>query len=119
MNDLRVDCRGLACPQPVLKTREALDQGEVAHLTVLVDNPAAQENVSRFLRSCGYQTQVAESAEGFAVTGRRQGLETCVVLPEEQPSPAAKKIMVLVGTDRLGRGDDELGASSWPTSSPP
>jgi len=49
MKAKRLDCRGLACPHPVLKTKELLDQGEAPHLTVLVDNPAAQENVGRFL----------------------------------------------------------------------
>jgi len=46
----QLDCRGLACPIPVIKNKEVIDQGEVEKLTVLVDNPAAKENVSRFFQ---------------------------------------------------------------------
>ncbi len=48
MAEKQLDCRGLACPNPVIKTKEIIDQGDVQQLTVLVDNAAAQENVSRF-----------------------------------------------------------------------
>ena len=49
-----LDCRGLACPQPVMRTRDALEQGRPQELLVLVDNAAASENVSRFLRRSGW-----------------------------------------------------------------
>ena len=38
-----LDCRGLACPQPVMRTRDALEQGRPQELIVLVDNAAASE----------------------------------------------------------------------------
>ncbi len=49
MTEEKLDCRGLACPNPVLKTKALVERGGVARLSVLVDNPAAKENVSRFL----------------------------------------------------------------------
>lgn len=53
-----LDCRGLACPQPVMRTRDALEQGRPQELLVLVDNAAASENVSRFLRRSGFTVSV-------------------------------------------------------------
>ena len=53
-----LDCRGLACPQPVMRTRDALEQGRPQELLVLVDNAAASENVSRFLRRSGFEVSV-------------------------------------------------------------
>jgi selenium metabolism protein YedF len=109
MKNQELDCRGQACPQPVLKTKEIVDQGDVLQLTVLVDNEAARENVSRFLERSGYQVQVGGQGSDLAVTGTRI---------QEIPGQAARdtweetelrKILVLVGTDRLGTGDDELG----------
>lgn len=109
MKNQELDCRGENCPQPVLKTKEIVDQGDVLQLTVLVDNEAARENVSRFLERSGYQVQIAGQGSDLAVTGTRQ---------QESPGQAARdtweeaelrKILVLVGTDRLGTGDDELG----------
>nr|MBP7516753.1 sulfurtransferase TusA family protein [Desulfobulbus sp.] len=43
MNHPTLDCLGLPCPQPVLRTKEALDQG-ARTVTVLVDNEASQQN---------------------------------------------------------------------------
>ncbi|MDI6853282.1 MAG: sulfurtransferase-like selenium metabolism protein YedF [Deltaproteobacteria bacterium] len=108
MAEKYLDCRGLACPNPVLKTKELIDQGDVAKLTVLVDNPAAKENVGRFLNRAGFEVQVAEEAGGFAVTGRR-GVILSGAEKAETREQAAQKILVLIGTDRVGTGDDVLG----------
>lgn len=51
---LFLDCSGLACPQPVLTTKRAVESEGPRRLEVLVDNEAAFENVSRFLSSNGY-----------------------------------------------------------------
>jgi selenium metabolism protein YedF len=109
MAEEKLDCRGLACPSPIIKTKEIVDRGEVEQLTVLVDNPAAQENVSRFLQRSGFEVRVEEQAGTFAVSGRRRAAALapgpgtgCEVAP-------AQKILVLIGTDRLGTGDDTLG----------
>jgi selenium metabolism protein YedF len=107
MTEKTLDCRGLACPSPVLKTKEVVDQGDVARLTVLVDNQAAQENVSRFLQRSGYEVRVAEQDGALAVLGR-QGAAAAPACTGPEPA-APQKILVLIGTDRLGTGDDVLG----------
>jgi len=109
MQSRELDCRGLACPHPVLKTKEILDQGVVLHLTVLVDNPAAQENVSRFLERSGYEVRVATSESALAVTGTRGQARAGEPSGEAWEEVAPRKILVLIGTDRLGTGDDVLG----------
>jgi selenium metabolism protein YedF len=109
MSEKTLDCRGLACPNPVIKTKELIDQGEVQQLTVLVDNPAAQENVSRFLQRAGFEVKAEGQGDSLAITGARKDTGTCQVLVET-PEEAGRKILVLMGADRLGRGDDLLGA---------
>jgi selenium metabolism protein YedF len=108
MSEKSLDCRGLACPNPVIKTKEIIDRGDVRQLTVLVDNAAAQENVSRFMQRAGFQVQVEKKADAFAVKGRRAAAGTCEVMVPEAEG-AAKKILVLMGCDTLGRGDEFLG----------
>ncbi len=104
-----LDCRGLACPNPVIKTKELIDRGDVPQLTVLVDNPAAQENVSRFLQRAGFEVRVEENQGTFAVSGSRGAAETCqIMVPEARETP--HKILVLMGSDTLGRGDNFLGS---------
>ena len=57
----QLDCRGLACPQPVMRTRDALAAGTSA-LEVLVDNEPARENVRRFLEGRGFTVAAARKA---------------------------------------------------------
>ena len=109
MAEKELDCRGLACPNPVIKTKEVIDQGEVERLTILVDNAAAEENVRRFLQRSGYEVRVEEEAGTFAVMGRKGELAAAAA-PRAGPEPEpTQKILILISTDRLGRGDDTLG----------
>ena len=108
MSEKTLDCRGLACPNPVIKTKELIDRGDVKQLTVLVDNAAAQENVSRLLQRAGFEVSVEPRGDAAAVTGTRAEAGPCQVFVEP-PAEAQRKILVLMGADRLGRGDDVLG----------
>ena len=47
-----LDCRGLQCPQPVIRCREAIRDATPDKMIVVVDNLAAVENVNRFLFVC-------------------------------------------------------------------
>lgn len=109
MTSRELDCRGQACPHPVLKTKEIVDQGDVPEVTVLVDNDAARENVSRFLERAGYEVQVTASGSDFAVTGTRDQEAVPLSPKDTWEETALHKILVLVGTDRMGTGDDDLG----------
>lgn len=49
-----LDCVGLFCPQPLFQTREAIDglkPGEI--LEMLSDDPAAEEDIKRFVKRTG------------------------------------------------------------------
>ncbi len=108
-----LDCRGLACPQPVLKAKELLEREAPVLVEVLVDNAAASQNVSRFLGSQGYQAQVAAQGADFLVRAERQPGQPVQAPPPEVFTCATgseQRILVLVRSDTLGRGDDSLGA---------
>lgn len=109
MKEEHLDCRGLACPTPVLKVKDVLDRTSAPRVTVVVDNAAAKENVSRFLSRAGYQVQVQEDGPDYVVVGSREAQESCEVTVAAK-EPEASRILVLVGTARLGSGDDGLGA---------
>ncbi len=107
----KIDCRGLACPAPVLQVKEAIEQERPPALEVAVDNDAARENVSRFLTHQGYEVAVTEEGGIHRVIATLQG-KAPPVPPAESKAPSGEhaKIVILVGSDRMGRGDDELGA---------
>jgi selenium metabolism protein YedF len=109
-----LDARGLACPAPVLMTKEAVEKDRLNTVEVIVDNEAAKENVSRFLGSQQFSVSTSEEENDYKIYAQRQGyMVGTISKPEDSPQPTAsgqkQKIMVLIATDRLGIGDDELG----------
>jgi selenium metabolism protein YedF len=114
-----IDCRKLDCPAPVLTTKKVLEAERLEHVSVLVDNDAAVENVSRFLGYQGYDVSV-ESGHAFSrVSGEFNGeypekilaeKENRETVPEESPNEKVKT-MVLVTSQFFGQGDDELGSA--------
>ncbi|BEQ16373.1 sulfurtransferase-like selenium metabolism protein YedF [Desulfoferula mesophila] len=107
-----LDCKGLACPQPVMRAKELLEKEAPDSLEVLVDNQAAGQNVQRFLQSQGYEAEVTAQGADFLITGRRDpGREVQAPPPDVYTcSTEDARILVFVRTDTLGRGDDKLGA---------
>jgi len=101
-----LDCRQDQCPTPVVETRRLLLAEPGMPLTVLVGDQTARENVSRMAESQGYQVSVTPAEAGFAL------LLTPGTAPdrEEVSPPVTGKTVALITSDRLGSGDDELGA---------
>ena len=105
----KIDARGLACPAPVLQTKNAVDKEAPDKVEVLVNNEAAKQNVSRFLESQNYGVLVEQVGTDFHVTGKREGEVVASETPATETGAEQKKIMVMVATDHIGHGDDELG----------
>jgi selenium metabolism protein YedF len=105
-----LDCRGLACPAPVLQTKQKIEKENLSQINVIVDNQAAKENVSRFLGTQKFDVSIEQKGTDFYITGKR-GTGATPSQPSVAPQPDAekKKIMVMIATDRMGYGDDVLG----------
>jgi selenium metabolism protein YedF len=109
----KIDARGLACPAPVLQAKAVLQEEKPSALTVVVDNPASQQNVQRFLESQGFQTVIERREADYLVIGTcGPGSQDLVqASPEPEKEIDTKKILVMCTTDRMGFGDDDLGLS--------
>jgi selenium metabolism protein YedF len=105
-----LDCRGLACPAPVLQTKQLLEKENPAAIKVIVDNEAARQNVTRFLEHQKFQVTVEKLGADLHLLGTKSGEVRGIEKTAPPPEGAHKKIMVMVSSDRMGRGDDELGA---------
>ena len=66
----RVDARGLSCPEPVIRAKNAMEFGDKEY-EILVDNVVAKENVSRFANHQGYQVQVEEQGDDILLKIRK------------------------------------------------
>lgn len=110
MNKNIIDARGLACPAPVLQTKNMIEKENPNIIKVIVDNEAARQNVSRFLESRNFDVTVEQEGEDFHITGKRgEPAVVSEVSVSEGLATEEKKIMIMVATDRIGHGDDELG----------
>lgn len=109
-----LDCRGLECPAPVLRVKKVIEEEKPVAITVLVDNEAARQNVSRLLEHHNYRISSEKQGDGFRVSAvRDEGTDMAEISP---PTPVVReeergtrKIMVLVTSDHMGHGDDALG----------
>jgi selenium metabolism protein YedF len=108
-----LDCRKLDCPAPVLNTKKLLEANALNHVRILVDNDAAVENVSRFLSFHEFEVSVDSDGISSAVEGIKDSAEAKIIsapAPQKTKSfGSSQKIMVMISTTKLGRGDDALG----------
>ncbi|EFC92373.1 putative cytoplasmic protein [Dethiosulfovibrio peptidovorans DSM 11002] len=114
-----VDARGKMCPQPVIMTKKAIEAG-ASEIKVIVDNAIAGQNVTRLLKSKGFEVVLeAENDLDIAVTGIKgdgpsEGEDG--TSPSEDtrgrsngPSGDSKAIAVIITRDILGGADRDLG----------
>lgn len=109
-----VDARGLACPQPVIKAKEALKGMEEGILKVLVDNEIAVQNVMKLGNYEGVSPVSEKKSEGeFEIlfhVNRESGNTVETAKEEECLTDARKKGLVAVlSSDQMGGGNEELG----------
>ena len=60
----QLDVRGLSCPQPALRAREALSRAASGTLEVLLDPGTARDNVVRIAERAGWQIAECEEPDG-------------------------------------------------------
>jgi tRNA 2-thiouridine synthesizing protein A len=107
----QVDNCGLACPQPVINTKKALDEISTGVVVSIVDNAVAKENVTRYAENAGYTSEVEEKDGKFIITitkGEFDGGQQVEVKQVQGLEPAGNTIYSIT-TDALGQGPPELG----------
>ncbi len=105
-----VDARGLDCPQPVILTRNAMRTADA--VTTLVSARDQVDNVQRLGERAGWQCRWEARADGFAVHLVRQAQAAEPALSPDllACAPSTSGAVVALTSDRMGRGDDALGA---------
>lgn len=109
-----VDARGLACPQPVVKTKEAIGSMKEGTLRVLVDNEIAVQNVMKLGNYEGLSAVSEKKGEKeyeilFQIHKGAKGNE--MVQEEEHCIPDERKrgLVAVISSDQMGSGSEELG----------
>jgi selenium metabolism protein YedF len=98
-----IDCRGLACPEPVVTTKKALDQFKEGKLIVIVNNSVSCNNVERFALSQGCSVEVEKRDEEFYIHIEK-------TRKAERARGDKRRVVVYINSQFLGVGEDTLGA---------
>lgn len=101
-----IDCRGQACPAPVIATKQALEASPEG-IIVLLDDGAPRENVARFARNRGYQVSENATVDGWSLSIGTAGASAPE--PAAQLATATGERILLITSERLGDGADNLG----------
>ena len=118
---IKVNAMGDTCPIPVVKTKNAIKElkgsGEVM---TLVDNEIAVQNLTKMANQKGYGVKSRKLGEGqyeVLMTISADGASTTdesVEAVEKQtvcyPDARKKNTVVVLSSNTMGNGDDELGA---------
>ena len=104
---MKLDCSNLACPEPVLQTKKALEKlPNDSVLEVVVNSLASKENVIRFAQNGGFDVRVEELNEGKSLIIIVKGF-ACTFAPNTTDEQFLDKTLFLK-SDKVGEG--ELGA---------
>ena len=104
-----VNAIGEVCPIPVVKAKKAMEElKEDGVVVVLVDNETAVENLEKLAQQKGFEFSSAKTDDGnysveFAVKNAGAQAEGGT------EADAAKKTVVVVSSDKMGEGSDDLG----------
>jgi selenium metabolism protein YedF len=113
---ITINAKGLACPQPVLLTKKALESND--ELTIHVDNATAFENVKRFATASGCDVETKKESDGvfgIKITKKKEN-QLNISQPAEHiydkdiTAPTGGPMVFVIASNMMGSGNDELGA---------
>ena len=110
-----VDTKGQLCPAPLIATKRALKETAVGDsFKVQTDNHISLKNLSRFLNDNHTEFSVDEEEEVWTLTIKKGKADVTETRPEdycavEIPHFSRGNFVVVISSDKMGEGDDELG----------
>ena len=109
---ITIDCRKLLCPKPVILTKKALQSMDSGEIEVIVDNDTAMENVSKFAKNSGLNFEIIEGDGFYHILIKKEAFETFSTEGAQKTNFTRDiSLVIVIGSERLGTGDDLLGAA--------
>ena len=103
---MQIDCRNLACPEPVIRTKNALDGLKVGEkLEILVNSIAPKENISRFLKNQNVEFSVLQNGAETKITAVKGESKLELTNFDEfvcEITPKTKKTVVYLNEEYAG-----------------
>ena len=104
-----LDNRGLNCPEPLIRTKNALK--DYKNLLSIVDNKIALENILRFAENKGLKSEWEEKDGDYHITltGEISSKEKDDFSDYAHCASTYNQKAYLISSDEFGRGSEELG----------
>ena len=106
-----VNAKGLPCPQPVIKTKEALESVKKGEkIKVILDNEASFRNVQKFVNAQKHKIVSTEKNgnEYIIVIEKVGDISKDVPISCEIPTEQKQDTFVIIATDTMGK-EEKLG----------
>jgi selenium metabolism protein YedF len=110
-----VDTKGQLCPEPLIAAKKALRETATGEsFIVLTDNQTSFDNLSRFLKDNKAEFQVNESGGVWTMTIKKTTGEVVQTKAQEYCNSEILhfekgNFVVVISSDKMGEGDDQLG----------
>ncbi|MDR0539908.1 MAG: sulfurtransferase-like selenium metabolism protein YedF [Spirochaetaceae bacterium] len=109
-----LDMRGQPCPVPVVNAKNVLAKQDTDGVAVLVDNIVAVQNLEKMAKGTGCGFSYAEEGPGQYRVSIVKGADSQRNFDTPVETPAAAESadrgpVVLITSDSMGRGSEELG----------
>lgn len=114
-----LNCMGLACPLPVVNAKKAMEAfTEDGTLIVQVDNETAVQNLTRLAGKKGFAVSSAQTGEKayevsieVKASGTAGAADNSPLVIEACNTGAGRGSVVVLSSNKMGSGDDKLGAA--------
>ncbi len=100
---MKIDCRNLACPEPVIMTKNALNESNEI-LEVLLNSVSSVANVTRFATTQGYSVEKEELGDGevlLKITGKEEN----DIIKDKYDEKSFLNKTIFIKDDKIGEGD--------------
>lgn len=105
-----VNAKGLACPQPLILTKKAVENSEEKDFLVIVDNDTAVKNLEKFAKSSNLNFRFEKKSDNEFNVFVSKNSETNLQEPTAFCSvEASSDTVIAISKDFMGNGSEELG----------
>lgn len=105
-----VNAKGLACPQPLILTKKAVENSEEKDFLVIVDNDTAVKNLEKFAKSSNLNFRFEKKSDNEFNVFVSKNSETNLQEPTAFCSAeASSDTVIAISKDFMGNGSEELG----------
>ena len=105
-----VNAKGLACPQPLILTKKAVENSEEKDFLVIVDNDTAVKNLEKFAKSSNLNFRFEKKSDNEFNVFVSKNSETNLQEPTAFCSvEASSETVIAISKDFMGNGSEELG----------